>query len=539
MAAVQDSLESTVVELSEDALGAFADDISTMFEVDIECKQLESGLQTIKEIRKSFKKVAAFHAVKADGALDGEFTVVFDQGGLFILAGVIVMLPTKRITEDAKRGSLEEAEGMADAVGEVGNLLVGSWDRVFREELEGHKHFTKANTYVGVPWNSPEETIGLDKSGQFFHVLYEMTLDGYPSFKCGVIFPQGMLGSTAPADSPAEPEPAAQPEPEPEPEPVDVVQPPPAPEPEPEPAPEPEPEPEPVDIVQAPADPEPEPEPEFEPEPVDVVQAPSAIEETGDASGSEASPEESDAPAASQSEAQASGEAPEDKVIETTLETAEAVPEMQAEAPVEAPVASEVSDESNQEQVDEKSVAPKDIPGSAPKQSGSSMAVSSKGLEDILSLPVQDIMDKTLVWGTPEESVQAMMAKMQQNDVGYAMIGHDGVLEGIVSKSNILGAISPYLRPVFAQWHTPAADATLDIKVKWIMTRPVRTVGPGATLGVVLQTMQQFGGRCLPVVDQAGTVSGVITCFDIFRILTRHEPFGMSGRTPQAPCLMI
>ena len=128
---------------------------------------------------------------------------------------------------------------------------------------------------------------------------------------------------------------------------------------------------------------------------------------------------------------------------------------------------------------------------------------------------------------------------MQQSDVGYAMIGHDGALEGIVSKSNILGAISPYLRPVFAQWHTPAADATLDIKVKWIMTRPVRTGGPSATVGVVVQTMQQFGGRCLPVVDQTGQVLGVVTCFDVFRLLTRHEPFGMSGRTPQAPCLMI
>lgn len=518
MAAVQDSLESTVVELSEDALGAFADDISTMFEVDIECKQLESGVRTLKEIRKSFKKVAAIHVVKAEGALDGEFAVAFDQGGLFILAGVIVMLPAKRITEEAKRGSLDEAKGMADAVGEVGNLLVGSWDRVFREDLEDHKHFSKTNTFIGAPWNSPKETIGLEKNGQYFHALFEMTLDGYPSFKCGVIFPQAMLGSSTPVESAPEPAPAAQP------------------------APEPEPEPEPVEIVQAPVEPDPEPEPEPgpEPEPVDLVQAPPALEEeTSEPAGSETDSQEGDTPAASQSEEQQSGDGPEDNVIEKTLEPTEVASDTQAEVAVEVPATSEAVEESTQEQVDEKSVALIDIPRSAAKQSGSSTAVSSKGLEDILSLPVQDIMDKTLVWGTPEESVQAMMAKMQQNDVGYAMIGHEGVLEGIVSKSNILGAISPYLRPVFAQWHTPAADATLDIKVKWIMTRPVRTVGPGATLGVVLQTMQQFGGRCLPVVDPGGKVSGVITCFDIFRILTRHEPFGMSGRTPQAPCLMI
>jgi len=119
------------------------------------------------------------------------------------------------------------------------------------------------------------------------------------------------------------------------------------------------------------------------------------------------------------------------------------------------------------------------------------------------------------------------------------MIGVDGVLEGIVSKSNILGAISPYLRPVFSKWHTPADDATLNIKIQWVMSRPVRTVGPDATLGVAIQSMQQFGGRCLPVVDTRGAVLGVLTVFDVFRVFSLNDQFGSSGRTPQAPCLMI
>lgn len=504
MAAVQDSLESTVVELSEDALNAFADDISTMFEVGIECKQLASGVETIKAIRKNFKKVAAFHTVKAEGALSGDFTVAFDQGGLFILAGVIVMLPAKRIAEDAKRGSLEDAQGMADAVGEVGNLLVGSWDRIFREELDEHKHFTKTNTYVGVPWNSPQETIGLDKDGQYFHVTYELTLEDYPSFKCGVIFPQAMVGASAAPTTPsaeAEPAPAQEVQASAESEPEETAQ---------APA-EPAPEPEPVDVVQAPAVPEPHPEPASE----ETTQAPSEVNEAPDEPGSAPGPAETDAPA-----------------------SAAETPEVPAENTVPVSATSE-KNEIDQEEVDGKSVAPKDIPRSAGGQPGAFQAVASGGLVDILSLPAMEIMDETLVWGTPEESVQDIMGKMQQSDVGYAMVGRDGVLEGIVSKSNILGAISPYLRPVFAKWHTPAADATLDIKVKWIMTRPVRTVGPQATLGVVLQTMQQFGGRCLPVVEQPGKVLGVVTCFDVFRVLTRHEPFGMSGRPPQAPCLMI
>ena len=148
-------------------------------------------------------------------------------------------------------------------------------------------------------------------------------------------------------------------------------------------------------------------------------------------------------------------------------------------------------------------------------------------------------MDTRVVWGRPSESVQDLLSKMQQHDVGYAMIGEEGVLDGIVSKSNILGAISPYLRPVFAKWHTPADDATLNIKIQWVMTRPVRTVGPHATLGIAIESMQHFGGRCLPVMGDRGEVQGILTVFDIFRIFSRNDQFGTSGRTPQAPCLMI
>ena len=121
----------TVLELAKEALDGFCDDLSTMFEVDINCTLKEDGKANPKTLKKHFKKVGAVHMVKAEGDLTGEFPLIFDQGGLFILAGVIVMLPEARIKEEAKRGSEEDAQAMSDAVGEVGNLLVGTWDRVF------------------------------------------------------------------------------------------------------------------------------------------------------------------------------------------------------------------------------------------------------------------------------------------------------------------------------------------------------------------------------------------------------------------------
>jgi len=130
-------------------------------------------------------------------------------------------------------------------------------------------------------------------------------------------------------------------------------------------------------------------------------------------------------------------------------------------------------------------------------------------------------MQKNVVWGSSDDSVQQALTKMQQHDVGYMMVGRNGVSEGIVSRYDLTGAISPYLRPVFARWRRPSDDATLQIKIKWVMTRPVLTIKPEAPLPAIMQNMRRFSVRCLPVMDQRGKVQGLVTTFDIFKALLK------------------
>jgi CBS domain-containing membrane protein len=162
------------------------------------------------------------------------------------------------------------------------------------------------------------------------------------------------------------------------------------------------------------------------------------------------------------------------------------------------------------------------------------------GLAEFLGLSAADVMEKEVVWAAPEDTVQDVIAKMQQHNVGYVLIGVNGVLEGLVSGSSILGAVSLYLRPMFAKWRRPQDDATLGVKVKWIMSRPVRTVRPDATMAGVIESMRRCGGRCLPVVDAKGAVQGIVTVFDILlRMLESDNSVSWKGRPPQAPPLMI
>ena len=137
------------------------------------------------------------------------------------------------------------------------------------------------------------------------------------------------------------------------------------------------------------------------------------------------------------------------------------------------------------------------------------------------AIRAKDVMQKKVVRASGEDSVQQALTKMEQGRSDYLIIGTAGVIEGIVSRSDLTGAMSPYLRRMFAKWRRPSDDATLQIKIKWIMSRPARTVNPETSLPVITERICRGGRYCLPVVDKDGNVQGTITTFDILSVLLR------------------
>jgi CBS domain-containing protein len=146
-------------------------------------------------------------------------------------------------------------------------------------------------------------------------------------------------------------------------------------------------------------------------------------------------------------------------------------------------------------------------------------AAPATGAGALLAMCAKDIMQKDVLWDSPDDSVQAALTKMQQYSASYMMIGRDKIPTAIVSKSDLTSLISPYLRPTFAKWRRPLDDATLKIKIKCAMTSPVHTISPQASLADIMENMSDFGTRCLPVTDQKGKVQGLVTVSDIFKAL--------------------
>jgi len=112
---------------------------------------------------------------------------------------------------------------------------------------------------------------------------------------------------------------------------------------------------------------------------------------------------------------------------------------------------------------------------------------------------------------------------MCQSGINYALIGPQGIPEGIVSMSDLRAGMSPYLRPEFAQWRRPIDDASLRIKIRWLMSKKVHTVKSEDCLSDVAASMCRLDLRSMPVVNQEGEIEGFISVFDVLRTLSRSD----------------
>jgi CBS domain-containing protein len=443
MTVVAANVESRVAKLADAAFNAFCEEMSSMFGVTAACERRRMQTGCAKDQWKPSKKLSVTHWAEATGALDGALHLFFDRTGLFVLAGVIVMLPEAQIAQHIKKGSADDAKNLEDATREAGNLLVTSWDRAFRDNCAGHERFTKKGTFVGKVWDNPDRT-ALSPDEEVFAALYEMTVGSYPSFRCAAIFPKAMIDEFGEG---------------------------------------------PNDMDETMIDTDPE-----KVEPIDA-----------EADEAEEPPVESD----STSETPAPPEADAEKTAEMT----------------------EDPDEQRWQAAVRESLGAPEYPDIEQTEADADHLADRPAVSHLLDASASEIMTTSVVWADPDETVQQCLTKMQQQDCRYILVGRNGALEGIVSSSNLQGALSPYLRPVFAKWRRPEDDATLNIKIKWIMSRPVQTATPDSSIASIIDSMFRHGSRCLPVVDQDGAVRGIVTVFDILaRILETDGTSTWKGR---------
>jgi CBS domain-containing protein len=125
-------------------------------------------------------------------------------------------------------------------------------------------------------------------------------------------------------------------------------------------------------------------------------------------------------------------------------------------------------------------------------------------------MKVTELMHTPAVTCRPEDTVGEVARMMESHDVGsVVVIDRVGEVAGIVTDRDIA------LRGA-------GQGRSSDIAVEQVMSRDVATLDPHADAAVAATTMIKRGVRRLPVVDEFGTVHGLVSLDDLVRLFGRQ-----------------
>ena len=126
---------------------------------------------------------------------------------------------------------------------------------------------------------------------------------------------------------------------------------------------------------------------------------------------------------------------------------------------------------------------------------------------------IRDILQKkgTIVWSaSPDETVLEAIRRMAERNVGALLVLEDDQLVGFFSERD-------YSRKVILQ-----GLRSEDTPVRTIMTTPVLTISPDATVEQGLSLMSEKFIRHLPVTDGSGVI-GMVSIGDLVKAVIEDQ----------------
>jgi acetoin utilization protein AcuB len=131
---------------------------------------------------------------------------------------------------------------------------------------------------------------------------------------------------------------------------------------------------------------------------------------------------------------------------------------------------------------------------------------------------VKDWMTREVVTVSPDASLPEAHRLMSDHNIRRLPVLKGGRLVGVVTRGDVRGA-EPSEASSLSIWEINYLLAKL--KIKQIMTRDPLTVTHDMTLGEVAKIMMDNKVSGLPVIGKEGTVVGIITESDIFRMIVQ------------------
>jgi len=472
MTVAQVEKPAAIADLAELAFASFCSRLKDNFNLEIESASGEKiALQNLQELNSHFNTLNAVTPFQAQGALQGDLYLIFDNEALFTLAGLISNTPQKQITKNIESASIKNADVHYDAIAEAANWLIAAWDNTSRSKLNKYIGFQKKNTKLHKNWTNAQKFLQLEDNRQF--VLFPCQI----KTKTSAPLELAILAEKSLSEK----------------------------------------------IIQT----EDGKSSQTEENPNSDNHIPQS------ASGGEKNNQMTEDPAKKKN-MKKNNEMTEDQPKKNKKNNTKKKPDKEKENTTDTSTKAQQQNQSKQQPQGKVSKAIKQMTHPPDNKNTESKSKKNNTPKSSSQLTAKDIMQTDFPWATTEDTVQQLLNKMQQFDIEYVLIGQNHVPTGIVSKTDLNSAISPYLRDIFSKWKRPLDDASLKIKCKWIMTSPIHTITPHFTLNKLLTHMSQYRLKCLPVVDIQGNALGLVTAFNIFEaILKQNTP--EPGPNPSLP----
>lgn len=141
---------------------------------------------------------------------------------------------------------------------------------------------------------------------------------------------------------------------------------------------------------------------------------------------------------------------------------------------------------------------------------------------------VDEVMTTDVVGIGPDAPLKEAARRMIGADIsGLVVTEEDGSLVGIISEADFVKTEAgrrAEKRARLLRWFFPEEEYTgSERKVRDVMTADVVTIGPDADHAEAARMMRKEGVKRLPVVDESGTVVGLVSRSDIMRVFARAD----------------
>ncbi len=192
MSALKELKSNELEVLAYASMMDFCKGYGCMFEKNFSCSRVGSEQVGGAKLKQEFNGIIAVNHIAYAGAGTGTFMIIFDRASLFSLGGITVMLPLPRLRDDCKNGNEKDAVALSDAVGEVGNLLAGSFNKILRDGCPAVEGLgTDVTLRLRLPVSVGKVGLNLDPAVTTYNVFtYQLQISGLDPFCLKVVFPE-------------------------------------------------------------------------------------------------------------------------------------------------------------------------------------------------------------------------------------------------------------------------------------------------------------------------------------------------------------